>query len=675
MKHIKPIKTNLFERGISHDEAPETYLAGRSREAATFKTYAVGYKECMQMFKELRWQDITWIEGTGSGFKTVFPLLPNSIREKIHQLYRANASKTKEDFCRGSLSFAKTIRPNEDPTTSNAIHMQVEGSQQRSHFPNNGIPPSLLGVNLGYKLYRSLLEKFHYLTSNTGGTVSKDMVWQSLVSQKLDASGNPTADDVHAIVASTAVFAMIKNIPDAEKIQRATAFINSGSVNKDNITSRNFIIDPELKAILPKALQLEIDPVRRAEAAAARAEQQRIERKAAEAAAIRSAGSRFELYAPGGVDDHSWEIGDYIVLRTYLMDVNYNVPVRKVVEKKGNEWIALKISDLASYEATGAINDPRKTTRKTDWVKSQWVRSMPGYITDPTAGRTAAAPGVTATRRAPGGGHEIPAPTPTRRPRPGQDAIQPLVEMTPTQRRTINSFMRDIFMRDADGLGIGTVYVRSDNWDTRTRFATQKRPMDTFLVKKIGTGRSATYTVMNARTAAIQANLTPVQFEGYGLKKLNATQLQVKGDVVVGDWVFVKERKSMGVSAPVQRVTPRSNAWPGVYIEVGEHRPQHVQTPDVLYKLTPASNESIATSLYRFGELNEAEIWKSDITTKDMATEVFTYLEENGEHALVREYKGKISDDDISHVIQAWATTVEPLSKAIDDFCKRHKIN
>jgi len=587
------IQEPIVERGVDLDAYPDTYLAARKKAVDKNRTYANLFKEIMKQLKDMSWKDIAFVDGPNSGgYNYQFILLPEAIRENIKALERLDASRAKAAFKKGGFSFLKTF-DTAAPDTGSHIHMKVEspGSGQRSHFPNNGIPDELRGANLGYKLYRALLQKFKYLKSNTGGTTEKDYAWQSVISTKKDAAGALTEDDVHTIVGKSSVLAMIKSLPDAEKIRIAKAFISS-DIDKANITTRNLAIDPELKAILPADLKAELDPAQRERLAAERAEADRVARKAREAEAIRNAGNRFELYAPYGVDAHDWEIGDYVVIRSYLMDTTYqNLPVRKVVEKRGTSWIALKISDLAQYEETGATPDIRETTRKTDWVKTKLTRGQSGYMVDPTAGRLAVKGGGTATAR--------PTATPTANATQDQAA-----EQTPQQRRLVKNFMRG---------GEFNVCIKEDEWLTRFATARRKKPITTYIVKKIGSGRSATYKVMDARTGQLQNNIVAADYENLHLKKFDITQLERKSGVSEGDWVFVKDHRSaQGYACVVHRITPASNRQPGLYIWTGEDRPQYIGQPSMLWKLTPSANESLHTSIGRFQDLFEAESFSAN---------------------------------------------------------------
>lgn len=577
---MNKLRNQINERGVTLDDYPDTYLTKAKKDVDKNKTYSVAFKEIIDMLKAMSWKDITFIDGPGTSERTQFPLLPEDIRMKVRDLARIDPNKAKANFSIGSYTFAKLF-DNSAPSASSTIYMKVESesSGQRSHFPNEGIPTSLRGTNLGYKLYRALLEKFKYLRSNTGGTTAKNYAWQSLVSSKKDAQGRPTEDDVHAIVGAGAVFAMIKTIPEADKIKHVKHFLNdTGEINKGAITKRNFVIDDELKAILPDSLLAEVDPERREEAERLRREREKKEREKREREALRTHSDRFELYAPFGVDAHDWEVGDYIVIKEYLMQVNFtDLPVRKVVEKNGNEYTAIKISDIAEYEASGELpsRDPRKTRNKTDWVKTRLKRGQWRYMEDPSAGRLV-------VKGSPGG-RSTGTPTPaTQNPNAGN-------QMTDTQKRLIKNFMRQEFY----------VTVKSADWDNRRVIASSRQPIIPFIVRKTGTGRSAIYKVMNARTAEVQDNLTKAQYDALNLKKFDMTQLERKSSVVAGDWVYVKDHRSaIGFVCVVKNVTPAANRQPGLYIWTGDQRPQYISQPQTLWKLTEAANES--TSIVDF---------------------------------------------------------------------------
>jgi hypothetical protein len=71
-------------------------------------------------------------------------------------------------------------------------------------------------------------------------------------------------------------------------------------------------------------------------------------------------------------------------------------------------------------------------------------------------------------------------------------------------------------------------------------------------------------------------------------------------------------------------------------------------------------------------KVNESSTTETKLT-QDLAKEMFEYLDSNGEHDLVKAYKGKVTDEDISAIIGSWATSIKPLDDIIEDHWLRHK--
>lgn len=59
--------------------------------------------------------------------------------------------------------------------------------------------------------------------------------------------------------------------------------------------------------------------------------------------------------------------------------------------------------------------------------------------------------------------------------------------------------------------------------------------------------------------------------------------------------------------------------------------------------------------------------------TEALAKEMFNHLDTFGEHSLVSNYKGVVSDDYISRIIEAWACSIKPLEVIIEDYWNRHQ--
>lgn len=288
------------------------------------------------------------------------------------------------------------------PTDSNAIHFRTDSpsSFQRSHFPNDGIPPALRGVGLGYKLYRTLLKNAGYISSNRSGTTEKDRAWGSLLSYKSNPDGSPSEDDAHAIIGPSNWMAIDKTtMSEADKLDVASRFITD-TIGLNRTNADRFDIDDELIAIMPDSFltqlhptyidelvaQDRLSPEKREQIIAARSEAERLERERVE----REEAERRELQARqeeetrrrlagrleqfGADPDADWNIGDFIVVKQYLYQADYSsLPIRRVVDQDARTYRAVKIADAIRIDkgeiTVAQASDVRTTTDKTAWVK------------------------------------------------------------------------------------------------------------------------------------------------------------------------------------------------------------------------------------------------------------------------------------------------------------------
>ena len=288
------------------------------------------------------------------------------------------------------------------PARSEAIHFRTEGpsDSQRSHFPNGGIPTGLRGTGLGYKLYRTLLKFAGYISSNTSGSREKDKAWGSMLDYKSNPDGSPSEDDAHAIIGPSNWMALDKTtMPDQDKADVAQRFI-SQTIGLNDTKGDRFDMDDELLAILPDTFltqlhpsyidelvnQGRLTPERKQQIVAARTEAQRLERERTEreeaerrerqarqeAETRQRVASRIQQY--GAEPDADWNIGDFIVVKSYLYDTSYTgLPIRRVVARDGSNYIAAKISDAIRIDngeiTPGSADNIRITTDKTAWFK------------------------------------------------------------------------------------------------------------------------------------------------------------------------------------------------------------------------------------------------------------------------------------------------------------------
>ena len=317
-----------------------------------------------------------------SNTRNYYIKFPTDIVELMKSLKSINESKFVDLFGKWRDVF---------PTYSDAIKFKIddEDSFQRSHFPGGGIPPSLRGIGLGYKMYRQVLKTLGYISSNPSGSTEKDKAWGSLLSFK-GTNGIANEDDAHAIIGVRNWLAMDKALPTAKKIKVADSFIASlGGTSSTSPTK--FDIDDELLEILPDTVlvKLNSDYIRslvtdsrisrekaeQIESSRDEARQQQVdrERQAREEASVRERlADRLRQY--GADPDADWNIGDFIVVKTYLYDANYSgLPIRRVVSRNNTEYRAVKVSDAIRIDngeiTPSSADDSRTTTTKSAWVK------------------------------------------------------------------------------------------------------------------------------------------------------------------------------------------------------------------------------------------------------------------------------------------------------------------
>ena len=324
--------------------------------------------------------------------RNYYPKFPREIVELMTELKGIDESRFTSSFGYWRDAY---------PGMSDAIHFRTEGpsDSQRSHFPNGGIPTGLRGTGLGYKMYRTLLKFAGYISSNTSGTREKDKAWGSMLDYKSNPDGSPSEDDAHAIIGPSNWMALDKTtMPDRAKAEVAQRFI-SQTIGLNNTKGDRFDMDDELLAILPDTFltqlhpsyidelvnQDRLTPERKEQIIAARTEAQRLERERAEreeterreqrarqeAETRQRVASRIQQY--GADPDADWNIGDFIVVKSYLYDTSYtSLPIRRVVAQDGRNYIAAKISDairIDNGEITPGSADARSTSDKTAWVK------------------------------------------------------------------------------------------------------------------------------------------------------------------------------------------------------------------------------------------------------------------------------------------------------------------
>ena len=360
----------IEEMALKPEDFPDTYLKKAKDRQAIAREIAPLAKQFQEALVNLNWREITW-STRGSNY---YPILPAPILA-IYTEAKGKIGGSGDSFINNYMNnnFGKWADANNQ---SDCIHMEVDSSG-RSHFPGGGIPSSLRGARLGYKLYRGLLEQKKWLKSNTAGTLEKDNAWASLISPKLNADGSLSDDDVHAILGPDCVFAMIKTISNDQKIRFATNFLDN-NISYSSVNTRNFGIDDELKAILPADMMARFDPAERE-----RLERERREREQAEQA------ERARQYGieRGIVWEEQPEVGDLVYVRSYAAGRDSSIPMRIIVGERGGSVYAINLvhflmwrdqlnsdmSELGGFDNRSCSNNPQS-------IKDYFVKVDPAQI-------------------------------------------------------------------------------------------------------------------------------------------------------------------------------------------------------------------------------------------------------------------------------------------------------
>lgn len=379
--------------GQSHIGRTRAETIARSAELANQpvrRAYAEVAADLIRELKRVRRIDITMEKPANT--RRYYPRFPQHIVDLMNELKTVDAERFKSDFGRWRDVF---------PDYDEAIYFKTEGPSdfQRSHFPNGGIPSALRGTGLGYKLYRTLLKYATYISSNPSGTTEKDRAWGSMLSYKANPDGTPSEDDAYAVIGPGNWLAIDKSMRLDDAVTLAQNFINN-VIGLRNTDSDRFDIDDELLQAMPdeflttlkqtyldqlvadnRLTQEKAETIIAARSEAQRREEERRVRQEAEARERRAreeAETRRRLADRltrfGADPDAEWNVGDFIVVKSYLYDPSYSsLPIRRVVDYRNDSYYATRVADAIRIDngdltATDA-NDVRTTSDKANWVK------------------------------------------------------------------------------------------------------------------------------------------------------------------------------------------------------------------------------------------------------------------------------------------------------------------
>jgi hypothetical protein len=156
-----------------------------------------------------------------------------SPREKIEQLYYDYSNFLEKDF----------------------IYVYVDKPRNRTHFPK-GLPNSLLGYNIGIKIYKQMLNTLNFIQSEPNATKEVQAIYRKLIE----------SPDVNCVIYKDLVLLIKKSITKDEKIKIVGESIyeryQTRPTSKKLVINQSIIFDSNLmKEIGEKRLQSMVDDI------------------------------------------------------------------------------------------------------------------------------------------------------------------------------------------------------------------------------------------------------------------------------------------------------------------------------------------------------------------------------------------------------------------------------
>jgi hypothetical protein len=94
------------------------------------------------------------------------------------------------------------------------INMYLEQNRNRTHFPD-GLPQSLLGYKLGYKMYRKLIDDLWFIQSQDNASKEVQDIYRQLLQQT----------DLNCAVTKTSILIMRRDLTKQDKLKVLSEFI------------------------------------------------------------------------------------------------------------------------------------------------------------------------------------------------------------------------------------------------------------------------------------------------------------------------------------------------------------------------------------------------------------------------------------------------------------------
>lgn len=180
-------------------------------------------QEILNLIKNLNWQELNFREETYNEYYLVFPKKIQNLMLQYKNMYE-------------KINFERTSKEldnfNDDISDVDNVYIGID-SLHRTHFPD-GLPNSFKGLNLGFKLYRKLLDVVEYIHSTHDAQAPIHNIYYQLIREK----------DVNCVVTKNSVLVMKKDLEKKYKIKLVNQFLTFGDYLYYN---KNVVFDGALQ--------------------------------------------------------------------------------------------------------------------------------------------------------------------------------------------------------------------------------------------------------------------------------------------------------------------------------------------------------------------------------------------------------------------------------------------
>ena len=204
--------------------------------------------------KNLNWEDISLFQ-KGMFYHVI---LPSKIKTKMRRLADFYGELVENDY-------TNLVSPKEkieqfyddyfDFLEDDFIYTYVDAPRNRTHFPK-GLPKTLLGYNIGIKIYKQMLNTLGFIQSEPNATKEVQAIYRKLIE----------SPDVNCVIYKDLVLLIKKSLTKDEKIKIVGESIFERYQNRPTsrklVINQSIVLDSNLmKEIGEKRLQSMIDDI------------------------------------------------------------------------------------------------------------------------------------------------------------------------------------------------------------------------------------------------------------------------------------------------------------------------------------------------------------------------------------------------------------------------------